>query len=378
MNQPDPTPAIDVWARMLCAADVHVHGADHPTWQQLVGEPGQRIQDDYRKAAAWLLPRMTVATRPAAVQPAPADQPGRYRNRTAEVEAVQWTGDNADALIAFCGPFDFQMIDPEDRTEDPDATAAFRESAHGTWRELKPGDWVVRRDRDWFEVSAADFANLYEPAALSPPADRASLRDRVAKALYEHSNPGFQWSDAHPHDRLVFGDDADPVLTVLAEPAPAVWIDGHPQLEAIARAVWERCGTDECAVVTIDDPRNIAVAALAAMTPAPDNQATSTAPLAAGLPLVQGNCPACSSASLFLGNGGYVTCSRIDCPEPDAASTALERRLVGEAQQDPAQDNEAVCVCSHTRNQHTTVSGHLICNACDGDSSRPCKEFDAQ
>ncbi|MGW3144872.1 hypothetical protein ACWDG1_09355 [Streptomyces sp. NPDC001177] len=61
----DPTAAIEVWARMLCAADVHVHGDDHPTWQQLVGDPGQRIRDDYREAARWLLPRMTVAPKPA-------------------------------------------------------------------------------------------------------------------------------------------------------------------------------------------------------------------------------------------------------------------------------------------------------------------------
>jgi len=39
---------------------------------------------------------------------------------------------------------------------------------------------------------------------------------------------------------------------------------------------------------------------------------------------VQGRCPACHGKSLFLGDGGYVTCSRIDCPEPDAASTLLE------------------------------------------------------
>lgn len=66
----DQTAAIEVWARMLCAADVHVHGEDHPTWQQLAGEPGRRIRDDYRKAAAWLLPRMTVATAPATTLPA--------------------------------------------------------------------------------------------------------------------------------------------------------------------------------------------------------------------------------------------------------------------------------------------------------------------
>lgn len=53
---------------------------------------------------------------------------------------------------------------------------------------------------------------------------------------------------------------------------------------------------------------------------------TAPAPLAAGLPLVQGRCPACAGSSLFLANDGYVTCSRIDCPEPDAATTLLEQQ----------------------------------------------------
>lgn len=52
---------------------------------------------------------------------------------------------------------------------------------------------------------------------------------------------------------------------------------------------------------------------------------SSTAPLAAGLPLVKGNCPACRRASLFLGTGGYPTCSNLDCTEPDAATTVLEQ-----------------------------------------------------
>jgi hypothetical protein len=73
----DPTAAIEVWARMLCAADVHVYGADHPTWQQT----GSKIRDDYRKAAAWLLPRLTVAAAPAG--PAPATN-RELRERIAE------------------------------------------------------------------------------------------------------------------------------------------------------------------------------------------------------------------------------------------------------------------------------------------------------
>ncbi|MFF5615405.1 DUF6085 family protein [Streptomyces albidoflavus] len=42
-------------------------------------------------------------------------------------------------------------------------------------------------------------------------------------------------------------------------------------------------------------------------------------------PTVQGFCPACGGVSLFLGEGGYVTCARLACPEPDAASTLLQR-----------------------------------------------------
>lgn len=41
--------------------------------------------------------------------------------------------------------------------------------------------------------------------------------------------------------------------------------------------------------------------------------------------LVQGNCPACGMHTLFLGAGGYVTCSLVDCPMPDAASRLLEK-----------------------------------------------------
>jgi len=51
----------------------------------------------------------------------------------------------------------------------------------------------------------------------------------------------------------------------------------------------------------------------------------STAPAAAANPLVKGRCPACNGASLFLGTGGYVTCSRLDCPDPTAADDLLHR-----------------------------------------------------
>lgn len=52
---------------------------------------------------------------------------------------------------------------------------------------------------------------------------------------------------------------------------------------------------------------------------------TVTQATPAAFPTVQGHCPACGGTSLFLGAGGYPTCARIECPQPDAATTLLER-----------------------------------------------------
>jgi len=41
---------------------------------------------------------------------------------------------------------------------------------------------------------------------------------------------------------------------------------------------------------------------------------------------VRGFCPMGCGETLFLGDGGYVTCSLIGCPCPDAVSTLLDDR----------------------------------------------------
>ena len=45
-----------------------------------------------------------------------------------------------------------------------------------------------------------------------------------------------------------------------------------------------------------------------------------------GFPDVQGRCPACNGESLMLADGGYITCRRLDCPDPEAAHKAIEER----------------------------------------------------
>ncbi|WP_405558927.1 hypothetical protein OHV08_33875 [Streptomyces canus] len=122
---------------------------------------------------------------------------------------------------------------------------------------------------------------------------------------------------------------ASAVVAVAVPPtgqtAPTVWIDGHPQLEAIAAAVWERCRTEDTSTV-VDDPRNIAVAALAAvlaMLPPPADRAAVLREEAAR---IRAHCP--DHLDSDSAEGAWTACH---C---DVADDVL-RRLADEAQQQP-------------------------------------------
>jgi hypothetical protein len=70
---------------------------------------------------------------------------------------------------------------------------------------------------------------------------------------------------------------------------PAVWIDGDPLMEAIAAAVWERCERSDSGLV-IDDPRNIAAAAVAAVSSVGQTPATGRALLLAAADRIAALC----------------------------------------------------------------------------------------
>jgi hypothetical protein len=132
----------------------------------------------------------------------------RYRLRPAEeIEAVQWTGTNVDALRAFCGP-DFDTIDPEDRAEDPDQDAQLLSDA-SHWVGMKPGDWVLRHVDHFTATSDEAFRAVWEPAVpVPPPTDQTALRDRIAEALYESCTT----------EAEAIGSMTEAVLAVLPEP----------------------------------------------------------------------------------------------------------------------------------------------------------------
>ena len=123
------------------------------------------------------------------------DTTSRYRRRPAEIEAIQWTGGNADALRAFAGS-DFDTIDPEDRIEDPDQDAQLLvEASH--WVGIKPTDWVLKFEGYFVAKRDETFRDVWEPApaaGLVPAADRAALAEDLRYAL-THREPG------HDHEQ---------------------------------------------------------------------------------------------------------------------------------------------------------------------------------
>lgn len=95
----------------------------------------------------------------------------RFRHRTAEVDAVQWTGSNADQLIAFA-PDRFATAAPEDRIDPEDDALVLIEESH--WVAIRPGCWVLKYPDHFAVESDADFREWYEPApVVAPPTDRA-------------------------------------------------------------------------------------------------------------------------------------------------------------------------------------------------------------
>lgn len=144
----------------------------------------------------------------------PTTTTARYRCAE-EAEAVQWTGSNAEQLRTFCGS-DFDTIDPEDRGEDPDETAAVRSHTHGGWIGLTPGDWVVKHADHFSSASDEEFRARWAPAVSSavPPTNEGELRDRIRHVLAR--SDGFDPNELEPRDYLI---QADALLAVLPPPA---------------------------------------------------------------------------------------------------------------------------------------------------------------
>lgn len=67
----------------------------------------------------------------------------RYRKKPVVIEAVRWTGANFRVLYEFTNK-NFDVLDVEDRDEDPEATAQVFDELHSTWVLVYDGDYVIK------------------------------------------------------------------------------------------------------------------------------------------------------------------------------------------------------------------------------------------
>lgn len=81
---------------------------------------------------------------------------------------------------------------------------------------------------------------------------------------------------------------------------------------------------------------------------------------------VQGECPACHNPTLFLGAGGYVTCSLISCPDPEAASKLLD----GKGPAKMAKDDPLTAVFTADDQRPMAAMLNRIIDTCRGKQAR--------
>lgn len=92
-----------------------------------------------------------------------------------------------------------------------------------------------------------------------------------------------------------------------------------------------------------------------------------------GSPSVQGRCPACGGAGLFLGSGGHVTCPRLDCPNPSGADELLHQRAHDwSSTEQPAPVPEGCGCGTYMRCPNGHCSRHYTCQDCGNCCSCEC------
>ncbi|WP_040853788.1 hypothetical protein [Nocardia niigatensis] len=117
-----------------------------------------------------------------------SEQARKFRTRLREVEAMQWTGVNAEALATWTAGA-FQPVDPEDRTDDPEASGQLLTGHHQTWQGVCPGDWIIRLAGMYFSLTADAFERTYSPVPVADD-ELAQLRVTAIEAIAETHRPG--------------------------------------------------------------------------------------------------------------------------------------------------------------------------------------------
>lgn len=87
----------------------------------------------------------------------------KFRKKPIVVEAVLFDGHNASEIQAFTGPNRFEMVDEEDRYDDPECVGSVFDILHSTWVGVMAGQWVIRGVKgEFYPCDAEVLAATYE------------------------------------------------------------------------------------------------------------------------------------------------------------------------------------------------------------------------
>lgn len=86
----------------------------------------------------------------------------KYKSKPVEIEAVRFTGD-VKAVQGFAGRQNFDSVDPEDRTDDPEIIAEVYDKLHSTWVGVKLGQWIIKGTKgEFYPCDDEVFREKYE------------------------------------------------------------------------------------------------------------------------------------------------------------------------------------------------------------------------
>lgn len=89
--------------------------------------------------------------------------PQRFRKRPVEVEAMQWTGDNAAAMRAFTGVHKTESGGEHLVFTTQSGYGELFVAANGAWLPLEIGEWVLHDTRGFYPCKPDIFAETYGP-----------------------------------------------------------------------------------------------------------------------------------------------------------------------------------------------------------------------
>lgn len=85
--------------------------------------------------------------------------PNKYRKKPVVIEALQFTGDNIQAL------FDFMLIEPTEKQKNQDLTKADSVTIHTLEGDMlaRPGDWIIKGVKgEYYPCKPDIFHQTYE------------------------------------------------------------------------------------------------------------------------------------------------------------------------------------------------------------------------